>query len=339
VSSQTPPASRWEIEGYGGVALSGLAPFGSSALPAPGAALATSSVLFPTRQAPSWFFGDGATLLNDVNAEFDLAARIAPLDHALRSTGLGAVGAGGGVRLRRGLTPRVSLEVGIDFARAPGGASGDLLSAAEQARSSFESAFTALLASGPFTGVVVDATTARTRGSGREVSATAAVNLHFRKRGAFVPYATLGGGVTVGTGALPSVTLDGDYRFSVLSDVPIHEHDRLTMRYARAAGLAPVGVIGFGVRRDMSSRWGWRADARMLVGGHGTRLLLDATPAVSPGSPAGFVESFTNPNLQFSNDASTGRRSTLGGPLSGFVAFDEGVRTRVLVTVGVFRRF
>lgn len=334
-----PPGPRWEIEGYGVLALARLSPLGSSALPPPGPALTTSSPLFPTRQTPSWFFGDGARLLNDVSTEFNLPARIAPLDATLRSLGLGAARAGGGLRLRRNLTPRLSAEFSLELGRRSGDLPADLTSAGEAARSSFASTFAALLATGPFTGVVVSATNAMTRGSGIETSATAALNVHFRRRGAFVPYVTLGGGVTAGTGHPPSMTLDGDYRFSVLGDVPIHEHDHLTIASARPSRLAPVGVIGGGVRRDISDRWGWRVDGRVLLG-PGSRLLMDATPVVSGGIPAGVVESFTNPNLQFSNDPSTGRRSTLGGsPLASFVAFDEGLRLRVVLTAGVFRRF
>jgi hypothetical protein len=58
-------------------------------------------------------------------------------------------------------------------------------------------------------------------------------------------------------------------------------------------------------------------------------------------APGDFIESLTNPNIQFSNDPATGRQSTLSGPpLDGFVAFEgTGVQTRVLVTVGVFVRF
>src|SRR5713101_6279885 len=56
----------WEIEGHGGFALAGMPTGGLSAVPIPGAALTTSSPLFPTRRTSSWFFGSGAALLNSV---------------------------------------------------------------------------------------------------------------------------------------------------------------------------------------------------------------------------------------------------------------------------------
>src|SRR4051812_5981082 len=70
---------RWEIEAYGGVA-GRAATGGSRTLPAPGAPLVTSTPTFPSREVPSWFFGDGAVLMNGVIHDFGGAASIAPLD-------------------------------------------------------------------------------------------------------------------------------------------------------------------------------------------------------------------------------------------------------------------
>ena len=75
---------------------------GSLTLPAAGAPIVTSSPIFPSRQVPSWIFGDGTTLLNGVNADFGIAARIT------RST-----------RSSRRSTPRASRR----WASACGGAS------------------------------------------------------------------------------------------------------------------------------------------------------------------------------------------------------------------------
>jgi len=331
-------APKWEIEGYGGLATNA-GSAGTSALPAPGAAILTSSVLFPSRQAPSWFFGDGAAMLNDVTAEFALPDQIAPLDTALRSSGLGGGHASYGVRVRRSLTPRWSAEVSVDIGNGARGISGGLTDALEAARDSFETTFAGLLATGPFTGITIDATNTTTLGSGGDLSVTGAVNVHFGRRGGLTPHATFGGGITSGWGELPSATLQGDYRFNVLGQAPFQETDRVTLRYERSAA-APIFVVGGGVRRDVSDRWGWRIDGRLLAGGGGTRLLIDATPSVAVGTPTGVIESLTNPNLQFSNSASTGRTSTLGGPpVSGFVAFDEGFRTRFSVTFGITRKF
>jgi hypothetical protein len=102
-----------------------------------------------------------------------------------------------------------------------------------------------------------------------------------------------------------------------------------------------VGVVGAGLRRDLSDRWGVRIDGRVLVGPHTSRLLIDADPVVAQATPADFVESFTTPAIQFSNNPSTGRESSLGEPgLQGFEAFvADGLQARVLITAGVFVRF
>ena len=90
-----------------------------------------------------------------------------------------------------------------------------------------------------------------------------------------------------------------------------------------------------------SAVWGFRIDGRVLIGPANGRLVIDATPAVTTGAPADFIETATNPNIQFSNSPATGRQSTLSGPpLDGFTAFKAtGVQTRVLITVGIFVRF
>src|SRR4249919_2189956 len=85
----------WEIEGYGGIVAARTASDGNRTLPPAGAPLVTSSPIFPTREVPSWFFGDGATLMNGVNADFGIAGRITPLDATfapLDSSRVAAVG-------------------------------------------------------------------------------------------------------------------------------------------------------------------------------------------------------------------------------------------------------
>jgi hypothetical protein len=329
---------RWDVEGYGGVVAARTAGDGTRTLPAAGAPIVTSNPIFPSRQVPSWLFGDGATLLNGVNAEFGKAGRIAPLDGAfgpLASTRVASVG----IRVRRRLSDRLSAEIGVDAFTRPEDTSSGLDAAIEASRGSFRTALTDLLASGPFSAVTVDAIgTTGTETRRRETAATLALNARFAAWGAFVPYLTVGGGVLTGSGSLPSASIQGRYRFSIAGEVPIDETDLVSLRYSRPASF--VAVLGAGLRRDLSDRWGVRVDGRMLLGPDSTRLLIDATPSSARSGPSGFVESFTNPAIQFSNDPSTGRRSTLSGPaLQEFDVFSGGLQTRTLVTVGVFRRF
>jgi hypothetical protein len=330
--------SRWEIEGYGGFSAGRIPASGSPSLPPTGQPILTSSPVYPSRAVSSWWFGDGAALLNGVNADFGIPNRITPLDAAFSALPSGR-GAAFGVRVRRTLTRRLSAELSLDTMLGAAGHAAGLDGAANAARASFVDAFQALLATGPFSAVAVDATATTTGGSGRDVAITGAVNVRFAKRGPFVPYVTAGAGVLRSAGQLPSATLQGHYAFRILGDVPIDETDRVMVRYVHQAAL--VGVFGGGVRRDLSGAWGLRIDARVFVGSNGTRLLLEAAPSGVQGTPADFIESFTNPAIQFSNNASTGRHSSLSGPaLSDFAAFTgTGVFTRVLVTVGIVRTF
>ena len=334
-SAQDP---RWEIEGYGGVVAARTAGEGSLTLPAAGAPIVTSSPIFPSRQVPSWFFGDGATLLNGVNADFGIAARITPLDAIfapLDSSRVAAVG----VRVRRRLNGRLSFEIGVDALTRPEDRSSGLEAALDAARSSFKTAFTGLLATGPLAAVVVDATgSAAAEVRRRETAATVALSARLGRWGSFVPYATFGGGILTGSGSLPSARVEGRYRFSILNEVAIDETDRVSVRYARQAAF--VAVLGGGLQRDFTGGWGIRTDVRMLLGPDTTRVLIDATPSMARTGPSGFIESFTNPAVQFSNDPSTGRRSSLSAPaLQDVEVFKGSVQTRTLVTFAITRRF
>ena len=342
VGAQMPSTDtrRWEIEIYGGVSLPNSPSDGITALPAAGAPLTTSSPLFPSREVSSWFFGSGAELLNDVNAAFGVVAQILALDAGFREPRFDSGGAGAvGVRVRRALRPRVWLEIGIDTSAAPQSTPEGLAATAEASRQTFESAFRGLLATGPFSNVAVAATRETADGSSRGLAATAALNVHFAPRASFEPYITAGGGVSTAIGDAPSMMLEGRYRFGILGAIAIDETDRVTVRVERK--LTPLAVVGGGVRRQLSQRWGLRIDGRVFIGPGGQRITLDAAPSSVAGAPGAFIESFTHPSVQFSNDPSTGRRSTLSGPrIQDFEVFSsDGLGTRFLVTAGLAARF
>jgi hypothetical protein len=327
---------RWEVEAYGGFAFPQGASAGSRTLPPAGAPLVTSSPIFPGRDTSSWFFGDGAALLNAVLADFDRSTRITPLDAAFGPLEFSSAPVFG-VRVRRRLSGRFSLETGVE-ALARSGRADALPAIVEASRASFAPAFLDLLSTGPFSGIAVNATATTVAARRREVAFTAAINSSFRSFGSLVPYATFGGGVVTGSGALPSATIEGHYRFLVLGELPIDETDRVEVRYARRAAF--VGVFGAGVRRNLTEKLGLRIDARVLVGPGSTRVALDARPSSVRGTPAGFVESFTNPAIQFSSDPAVGRRSSLSGAvLQNFETFSGGVQARTILTVGLCRRF
>jgi len=327
---------KWEIELYGG-GVSTSASEGTRTLPPAGPPLVTTSPIFPSRAVPSFFFGDGANLLNGVTGEFDLSARIVPLDDTFAKLA-GRTAASFGVRLRRWINRRVSAELAADFSPSSEAAPEGFEDAIESARQSFGPVFTGLLGSGPFGGLSIESTGSGVAGRQRETAVTAAANIHFSEHKSLVPYVTLGGGVVFASGTLPEASVDGRYRFTIGGEVPIAETDAVRLRFERASAFAMVA--GGGVGRNLTKSLSLRVDARVFVGPDSTRIFVSTASSNTPGTPAGFIESFTNPGIQFSNDPATGRRSTLSGPaLDGFQVFDGGMRTRAVLTVGVSRHF
>ena len=332
-------ARRWQVEVVGGLSLFELPSDGTATLPPAGAPITTSGPTNPSRRVSTWFLGDGALLLNGVNAEFGIPGRIAPLDTALATLGLTGTNApAAGLRVRRIVSNRLTLELSADLMPGSRELSPQFLDAVETARSSFVSAFTGLISSGPFTGPSVTATTALSKGSSRDLATTLAAQWTFKK-GSLEPYVSLGGGLVHNAGDLPAVTLTGNYRFNIDGTVPINETDVLRLRYDQ--GTALVGLAGAGVRRALNDRFGFSLDARLLLGQQTLTLRLDSTPTVASGAPEGFIESFSTPAIQFSNSPKTGRESTLSGEsLNGFKAFStNGLQTRYIVSAGVFLKF
>jgi hypothetical protein len=343
LAQSTSTHRRWEIEGYGGVAIVRTPDGGTVTLPPAGPPIATSNPQFPSRGVPTWFFGDGARLVNDASAAFGLPARIAPFDEALASLdGASSTGAAFGVRARRQLTVNTFLEAALDISAQSIGIPGPLEDALEASRASFGPVFTTLFGSGPFTNVSADATRSAAGGSGQAMTLTGAWQWQIGAAAGFRPYLTGGGGVIRALGDGATSVLEGRYR-AVASPqgqtpAPFDETDRLTLRVTTATTW--VGVAGGGLSRAFSERLGLRIDARVHLGPNTTRAEVDAHPVIAPGSPAGFVELLVNPALQFSNDAATGRRSSLGDTLDQFEVFaGTGLQTRFLISGGITIRF
>jgi hypothetical protein len=336
------PAARVEVEAYGGLGRLLSAGEATLSLPPAGAPITTSSPLFPSRRVSSWFFGDGAALLNDVAAELALTSRVTPLDSAIAGIGRSAESRGTmGARLRFRASSSTWLEIGVDVSSSSTSMPASLAAAAEATRASFAATMTELLASGPFTDRTVVATMTPAPGSGawRDVTATVAANIDLKAMGGVTPFVTLGGGVVTRTGAEPAVTLAGHYSAKILGSVPIDETDTVTIR--GIAHTAPAITIGGGLSGRLGDRIGLRLDGRLIAANRTIGADLDATPHVTTGTPADFIESLTNPSIQFSNNPSTGRRSSLSGDALDHVEVARSTRlqSRVLVTLGAAFRF
>lgn len=330
---------RFEVEVYGGAGKFFDAGAASLELPAAGAPIATSSPLFPSRRVSTWFFGDGSSLLNAVNSQLDVAARLTPLDAAIATIGRRAEnGQTFGGRLRLRTASRVWAEVGVDVSAKSDSLADGLMTSVEATRASFVTAFTGLLASGPFTNTSVTATATQSSGSWREVTTSLAANVELGSWGAVTPYATVGAGYVVRQGTQASVSLEGRYRARILGGSLIDETDRVTVR--GEVTNAPAAVFGGGLSAR-SGRISLRLDARAVLANRTISANVDASPLVATSTPADYIESFTNPSIQFSNNASTGRRSSLSGDVLDHVDVARSTRLQMrgIVTLGLAIRF
>jgi len=328
---------RWEIEGYAGGLVAQPTSAGTRTLPAAGPPIVTSTPTFPSRAASSWLFGDGAQLLNGVLQDFGAAHRITPID-AMMAPIETRRAAAFGLRVRRWLSAGTALEVSIEGPAGRAIDTGPLSTAVDTSATSFLDAFHDLFAGGPFATPRIVTAQGTSEGPYDETAVTVAINRDIGHHPALQPYVTIGGGALLPTHFLFGATTTGNYRTAILGEVPIDETDSVSIDVTRSNTFAVTA--GGGVRRDLSSRWAIRLDARMLIGPDSTRMTLRATPSVARGTPAGFIESFTNPAIQFSNDPSTGRVSSLSGaPLTSVQVFKGGVVARTIVGIAIARRF
>src|SRR5215831_4430431 len=77
-------SGKWEVEAHGG-GLWSTSPTAGKAEPLPVATPFTTIVFTTSRRESSWLFGDGASLLNSVNAALRATGTITPLDGVIRA--------------------------------------------------------------------------------------------------------------------------------------------------------------------------------------------------------------------------------------------------------------
>jgi hypothetical protein len=337
--AQAAAAARWEVEFHGGFA-SATAPDGGSAGTLP-AAIPFTALGRSSQRVPSWFFGDGTSLLNLANATLAPGFRLTAIDPViLGSAASRDSGANFGLRAARRFGSRYFAEATVDVANTPLTFSQEALDGIEASRSTFITAFRELFQSGPSPNPNVTATVALTDGSGREVMTTGVFGIDLLTDGPLIPYVVGGAGVAHSTGDQPSATITGNYNFPIpiATVAPINETDIIAIRVVRKNNAA-LGVLGGGVRFAASSRWGVRFDVRSSVGGGASDVLIDATPAVATGAIGAVLVTPTTPGAVFSSSTTT--RASLTAPaVSGLKTFTgSGSSWRTNVTGGVYFRF
>jgi hypothetical protein len=360
------PAGIWELSFHAGGLISTSPSGGTLTLPA-----GNSSVSLATggtgRRISSWFFGEGAQLMNDVNSRLGVSQQITPLDAVLQAPIVQHQGKMAlGFRLARGLSRRLTAEITIEYSpigvRAADAVAGGLAAT----RSSFVTAMRPLIGSAAPNAFFSPFTTNSSvgHGTGGELVTIGALRVALTPVRRLTPFVVGGVGLASRSGELPAARIDGDYgtTFGFPGCVcTLREHDEIQVRVeAPARGL--LGMLGAGVDFQPAlrfwrgspqnrSRWGIRVDARLHLGATKSETFIDARPSITVGPPnednpdypySGVLVVGTSPSAQFSNNPqASGFESTLTGqPLTNVRVFSgSGLRTRVALSTGVFVRF
>lgn len=342
----TSDSEKWEIEVHAGGVRMGKPADATIAMPAPGEPFTTGSGR-PSRYVSSWYFGDGAALLNQWAAAFTINPRtkfITPLDPVLTgSTARFSNTESFGLRVGRRLTPRFTAEVNVDYGPSTFKLSDNGLGDIEASRRTFASVWNEELSiDGGLLNPVVSSSSEIEEGTGGQIVATGALTVKLRRGGALVPYMTGGLGGMFNQGRVPSVTLKGNYSMSPSFNpsASFNEADTVTVRFVRP-NRAVVGVVGGGFTYDLSRRHGLRIDLRLYVTPNAVDTEVSASPFVRKGTtPAASISSATTPSVVFSNRES-GLIATLSGPAITAFRTREGTGVQIdsALTVGYFWRF
>jgi len=371
VAAQSAPPRKWEIEVHAGGLASTRPTGGIVHLPGPGEALSTAGIYGPpappvlvvatTRRQSSWYFGDGPVLFNQ--AATALAAnpvamtapfpgRLVTLDPVLmRSLDQGWRGGSVGARLTRALTPRFSVEFGVDYSIDRLEITRQNQEAIEATRASFIPAFTGLITSNASRALAsITSTASLDAGRAHSLLTSGVLNVNVMTKGGVMPYLTAGAGMLAVIGRLPAVAMNGNYQFSnTTTGARFDETDSVTVADSRDVRSA-FAIFGGGAKFNVAARWGVRVDAQMAVGANTSRTILTAAPNVVLGQlPAGRVTLHSDPTIQFGNSSGpiTGlgvtapAPSTLTGPpITGPSTFSgTGFAGHLHLTAGIFWRF
>jgi hypothetical protein len=347
----TAPQHRWEVELHGGETLGSAPGAGTSALPGPGPAIAPlftiPSGFSPSRLVSSWYFGDGAALLNQATSSLRLAGRLAPLDSVLESPFVQRASGGDvGLRVARGFTGRLAAEFTFDYSLGTLELTGASVAGIEASRAGFVAAWNALLTAPSRGTQTVSSVATISDRRGRQIVTAGTVLINVMSPRRLTPYAALGAGTISNLHTPPSAVLVGDYRFGIVLPPGLtvrvalpafHETDTITVHSRIDNGV--TGIFGGGLKYTLTGRWGVRVDVRDRLNTNTIGTTVDATPSSAALAPHSVLTIGTNPPLQFST--LPGVPSNLSGaPISSFKTFTgTGLEHHVDVTTGLFWRF
>jgi len=332
----------WDLEFHGGL-ITGAGSTGGTAIAGfpVGTPISTPNGV-TSRAVSSWYFGDGASLLNSVNQQHASPQRLAPLDATLQSAA--AHSSGGfafGVRATRRLASRLSLEFAFDVSPTSVEFTDEAHDAIQDASDTFIDAWTGFLAASTSVDRSLSSNATFTEGSGGQILVSGALRYDVFPHGRVAPYLTAGIGSVSGYGDAPSATLTGQYGFRCGVDAAQFRETDIVNVHVTPDQNGIAGIFGAGFDYDLSSRHAVRVDLRFVVSGATSDISVDANPTVSTFTPAFAISTFTNPSVQFSNNPSTNRMTTLSGPaIAELQTFNgSGSSVRLNLSVGYVMRF
>jgi hypothetical protein len=355
-AAQTKPDAdaKWEVEFHAGAMAANHSTAGVGTLPAPGPDFTTVEGT-PSRYVKSWLIGDGALLLNQVQAlDPSSPYRITPLDSTLTSAILRRESSGVvGLRLSRRLIGILSAEVSAEYCICRLSLKPEVSAGVEASRASFESTWNAFFAdwksNSPVdpAGAIASSRFDDNRHGG-EFFFTGALNVALRSHGKWIPYVTVGAGKESHYQGTPIVTLTGAYGIQKVASTspfvpsPNVGYSEIVTMHFDASPWTTVGVVGGGIKYNLDSHWGLRLDARMHLGRDSVDTLVDtsAPPNLFPRIPPMIIPNTYvfggDPSIQISNSIQ-GPRDAL---LKDFRTWHgNGLQQSVIVSGGVFRKF
>jgi hypothetical protein len=341
--SASQPAGRWSVELYAGAASSADASAGTAGPAFPAGTPFTTTSGGASRIHSSWYFGDGATLLNQVLGQFAIIngtpfSRLVPLDAALTASSTGRTGGPTfGLRLSRHLSPRLTLDANVERSQGSLVLSDAARTAFESTRDSFKAAFEGLLATAPITALSVSSTMTVNEGSGSRTRVAAAARWTLVSGTRASAYATVGGGVIMHGGQDFQAIFNGSHSFRLFGAFPMSETDRVVVSVKKPSS-AMLGLVGGGVTYDFSARLGLRVDVQVSLSPNSDVTTVSGSPNVGTLTPAAVLPSVTSPGIQFSS--TPGVPSSLSGASTTYTTFTgSGLNRHVSFTVGLVRRF
>jgi len=314
---------------------------------------------------PSWFFGAGAALLNEVNQTDRIpGGLITPADRVLTGKDLDSGWtAAVGIRMIRPIARRTRLDLAANITESPFVFSSGSRTRLNQTRTDFVRWFSAAT-SGLGAVADVSASMESSTASHSALEATASIRFALFEDASRSVYVKTGAGVLAAFSRGGNLTLRGEYRFTTPGNIAApfgreyHESDTLHVRL-EGQRFAPTMCVGAGWTQRFSGKTGLTFEAVMSARHLRRSLFIDAVPATATIADPSLVRSGVltvigvpvqlpyvgDPILAlvFNNNAETAEMlpsSLSGAPVRGFQTYQgRGWDLHIVPSVSFYFRF